>query len=206
VPGYENDKGCVSGEIKVAIFRMRVPPARVLKLVPEQRGTGGLESSPSLTDEAMREGAATGAMPVAALTLDTGLLATGIVMSAASDTSTKPVRQWIILSFLLAFIGYGIGAAALSLGGAETTFVVSADWSAFGALFILALAVERALEPVSERLGPSTADAANERDKAQACAERAVLNLSQKGQQLAARPSDTKMETAETNAEKVATS
>src|SRR4051794_5591476 len=56
--------------------------------------------------------------------------------------------------------------------------MVSADWSAFGTVFIFALAVERALEPLSERLGPSTADAARKRDRAQAKAEQKALSMS----------------------------
>src|SRR4051812_31610710 len=104
------DRGCVSGEIEVAIVRMRVPPARVLRLVPEQRGMERLESLHPWTGEATREIAATGAMPEAAELLDTGLLATGTVMSAASDTSAKPGPKWIMLSLVLALIGYAIGA------------------------------------------------------------------------------------------------
>ena len=56
--------------------------------------------------------------------------------------------------------------------GKTDLLVVSSSWSAFGALFVLALAVERIIEPFSEWLGPSTTDAAVKRDQEVVAAER----------------------------------
>lgn len=70
--------------------------------------------------------------------------------------------------------GYAIGLPLLGstpAQGKTDLLVVSSNWSAFGALFVLALAVERLLEPFSEWLGPSTTDAAVKRDKEVAAAE-----------------------------------
>ncbi len=60
----------------------------------------------------------------------------------------------IVTSFGVAAMAY---ASVLALhGSTQSTYRISSEWSAFAGLFILALAVERALEPFSKYLGPDT--------------------------------------------------
>ncbi len=59
-------------------------------------------------------------------------------------------------------MGLGIPAASFLLawrlhGSTASTYRTDGQWSAFAGLFILALAVERALEPFSAKLGPDKA-------------------------------------------------
>jgi hypothetical protein len=49
-------------------------------------------------------------------------------------------------------------------GNTSSTYRIDSNWGAFTGLFILALAIERALEPFSRRLGPDTTKAKNARD------------------------------------------
>ena len=72
-------------------------------------------------------------------------------------------------------LGLGIAAAAFLLawglhGNTSSTYRIDNQWGAFTGLFILALAIERALEPFSRRLGPDTTKAKKERDRALASA------------------------------------
>jgi len=93
---------------------------------------------------------------------------------AASDISPRPVSWWLAAAVAIIGAGYGVGIALLGTKapqGKTDLLVVSSSWSAFGALFVLALAVERLINPVSEWLGPSTTDAAVERDKKVAAAQ-----------------------------------
>ena len=55
-------------------------------------------------------------------------------------------------------------------GNSSSTYRIDSHWGAFTGLFILALAIERALEPFSRRLGPDTTKAKNARDRQLACA------------------------------------
>jgi len=60
-----------------------------------------------------------------------------------------------------AVLGFGIAVAAFLAawglhGNTSSTYRVDGQWSAFTGLFILALAIERALEPFSRKLGPDT--------------------------------------------------
>jgi hypothetical protein len=50
-------------------------------------------------------------------------------------------------------------------GNKSSTYRIDSQWSAFTGLFILALAIERALEPFSPKLGPDTSKLQAERDK-----------------------------------------
>lgn len=59
-------------------------------------------------------------------------------------------------------LGLGIPAASFLVswrlhGGTASTYRIDCQWSAFTGLFILALAIERALEPFSAKLGPDKA-------------------------------------------------
>ena len=67
-------------------------------------------------------------------------------------------------------LGLGIPAAAFFMawgvhGSNSSTYRIDSQWSALTGLFILALAIERALEPFSRKLGPDTTKFKAERDK-----------------------------------------
>jgi hypothetical protein len=71
-------------------------------------------------------------------------------------------------------IGYtvlGVGLATTAFfvawglhGSRSSTYRIDNQWSALTGLFILALAIERALEPFSRKLGPDTTNAKDKRD------------------------------------------
>ena len=66
-------------------------------------------------------------------------------------------------------LGLAVGAffAAWGLhGSASSTYRIDNQWSALTGLFILALAIERALEPFSRKLGPDTTKRKVKRDEA----------------------------------------
>lgn len=71
-----------------------------------------------------------------------------------------------------------LGTAAASFlvawwlhGNAASTYRIGSQWDAFAGLFILALAIERALEPFSRKLGPDTTERKDARDRALASAQ-----------------------------------
>src|SRR5215472_14834731 len=73
-------------------------------------------------------------------------------------------------------LGLAVGAffAAWGLhGSASSTYRIDNQWSALTGLFILALAIERALEPFSRKLGPDTTKRKVKRDEALAHPRRA---------------------------------
>jgi hypothetical protein len=66
-------------------------------------------------------------------------------------------------------LGLGIPAVAFLMawglhGSNSSTYRIDSQWSALTGLFILALAIERALEPFSRKLGPDTTKLKVERD------------------------------------------
>jgi hypothetical protein len=66
-------------------------------------------------------------------------------------------------------LGLAVGAffAAWGLhGSASSTYRIDNQWSALTGLFILALAIERALEPFSRKLGPDTTKLKAQQDEA----------------------------------------
>ena len=68
-------------------------------------------------------------------------------------------------------LGLGIAVASFFTawrlhGSTASTYRIDSQWSAFTGLFILALAIERALEPFSRKLGPDTAKRKHARDRA----------------------------------------
>ena len=68
-------------------------------------------------------------------------------------------------------LGLAVGAffAAWGLhGSASSTYRIDNQWSALTGLFILALAIERALEPFSRKLGPDTTKCKDNKDQAMA--------------------------------------
>ena len=69
-------------------------------------------------------------------------------------------------------LGVGLAAAAFLIawrlhGNRSSTYRIDNQWSALTGLFILALAIERALEPFSRKLGQDTTRAKEERDAPQ---------------------------------------
>ena len=71
---------------------------------------------------------------------------------------TKPGKHQQLWYTVLAL---GIAAAAFAAawrlhGNTASTYRIGSQWGAFTGLFILALAIERALEPFSRKLGPDT--------------------------------------------------
>ena len=68
-------------------------------------------------------------------------------------------------------LGLGIPTASFLVawglhGSTASTYRIDSQWSALTGLFILALAIERALEPFSRKLGPDTAKRLDARDRA----------------------------------------
>ena len=69
-----------------------------------------------------------------------------------------------------AVLAFGIATAAFLAawalhGNTSSTYRVDGQWSAFTGLFILALAIERALEPFSRKLGPDTTKRKDAKDR-----------------------------------------
>ena len=70
----------------------------------------------------------------------------------------------IVTSFGVVAVAYVI---VLELhGAAHSTYRIASEWNAFAGLFIVALAIERALEPFTKYLGPDTAVLQQRRDEA----------------------------------------
>jgi hypothetical protein len=72
--------------------------------------------------------------------------------------------------FWYTVLGLGLAAGAFFAawglhGSASSTYRIDNQWSALTGLFILALAIERALEPFSRKLGPDTTMRKAKRDK-----------------------------------------
>ena len=76
------------------------------------------------------------------------------VAPTASARADDKTWKSIVTSFGVAAMAYVI---VLDLHGtAHSTYRIGSEWSAFAGLFILALAIERALEPFTKYLGPDT--------------------------------------------------
>lgn len=111
-------------------------------------------------------------------TMSTPLL--GNVWSPLTNVWSSPANVWSSLKRVRAKVGdrgmsivtsFGVAAMAyasvLTLHGSpQSTYRISSEWSAFAGLFILALAVERTLEPFSKYLGPDTDALKQQRDEA----------------------------------------
>jgi hypothetical protein len=72
--------------------------------------------------------------------------------------------------FCYTVLGLGLAVGAFFTawrlhGSASSTYRIDNQWSAVTGLFILALAIERALEPFSRKLGPDTTKCKENKDK-----------------------------------------
>lgn len=91
--------------------------------------------------------------------LTAGRTGTPAVKAPAGDYGgTRPGKHQQLWYTVLAL---GIAAASFAgawrlHGNASSTYRIDSQWGAFTGLFILALAIERALEPFSRKLGPDT--------------------------------------------------
>jgi len=75
--------------------------------------------------------------------------------------------------FCYTVLGLGLAVGAFFTawrlhGSASSTYRIDNQWSAVTGLFILALAIERALEPFSRKLGPDTTKCKDNKDQAMA--------------------------------------
>jgi hypothetical protein len=87
------------------------------------------------------------------------------------DRWVTKLRRHKQLSYTI--LALGIAAASFLAawrlhGNTSSTYRINSQWGAFTGLFILALAIERALEPFSRKLGPDTTASKDARDKARA--------------------------------------
>jgi hypothetical protein len=95
---------------------------------------------------------------------------------------------FVVVSVAIVVVGYIIGRGLLGdapacRSGATCKgdlLVVSSNWSAFGALFVAALAIERVIEPVSDFLGPNTKNASKQAKKKVAAAKSAPADKGSK--------------------------
>ena len=72
----------------------------------------------------------------------------------ASHRAAERTRRSIVASFGVVLVAY---VAVLELHGtAPSTYRIASEWSALAGVFIIALAIERALEPFTKYLGPDT--------------------------------------------------
>jgi hypothetical protein len=82
-----------------------------------------------------------------------------------------PMRPGEHQQFWYTVLGLGLAVGAFFTawglhGSASSTYRIDNQWSALTGLFILALAIERALEPFSRKLGPDTTKRKAKRDEA----------------------------------------
>jgi hypothetical protein len=95
---------------------------------------------------------------------------------------------FVVVSVAIVVVGYLIGRGLLGDAPACKTgatckidlLVVSSNWSAFGALFVAALAIERVIEPVSDFLGPNTKNASKQAKTKVAAAKSATADKGSK--------------------------
>ena len=93
--------------------------------------------------------------------------APAVEVPAGERGGTKPGGHEQLWSTV---VGLGIPAASFLLawglhGSTASTYRIDSQWSALTGLFVLALAIERALEPFSRKLGPDTTKRKDARDR-----------------------------------------
>jgi hypothetical protein len=96
-----------------------------------------------------------------------------LTMGTEDETSSLPASavrsaEWTWRSIGVAFFVAAATYATVLFfhGTVQSTYRIGGDWSAFAGLFVLALAIERALEPFTRFLGPDTAELEHLRNKA----------------------------------------
>lgn len=85
-------------------------------------------------------------------------------MPAARSTWDRGMWASIGTGFTIAAVVYGL--AVVVHGGHHSSYRIDSQWSAFAGMFVLALAIERLLEPFSRYLGPDTDPLKQQRDEA----------------------------------------
>lgn len=78
------------------------------------------------------------------------------ITNGKEKVSPERTAWWLILALIIIAVGYALG---LWLLGPEPLPAISSGGAALGIIFLIALAIERVLEPLSRWLGPSAADA-----------------------------------------------
>src|SRR5260370_7432737 len=84
------------------------------------------------------------------------------------DRWLTKLRKYEQLSYTVLALGIAVASflAAWRLhGNTSSTYRINSQWGAFTGLFILALAIERALEPFSRKLGPAPTASNDPREK-----------------------------------------
>jgi len=121
---------------------------------------------------------AVGIMAASFLTLRTGAPVAGAPVAEAQavvrpSLPPTPGKQEHLRSTVVALgIAVALFFAAWRLhGNTSSAYRIDSQWGAFAGLFILALAIERAIEPFSRRLGPDTTTFKAARDKILASAQ-----------------------------------
>ena len=88
------------------------------------------------------------------------------VASAPAESAVRsPDKTWrsVAAGFSVAAVVYLV--ALLVHGSTQSTYRIGSDWSAFAGLFVIALAIERALEPFTKYLGPDTEELEQNRNE-----------------------------------------
>ena len=86
-----------------------------------------------------------------------------------TDRAADESRRRQLLSYTFGF-GFAVACfffAWMLHGSSASTYRMDSEWSAFAGLFILALAIERALEPFSRKLGPDSTERKKAGDRAE---------------------------------------
>ena len=105
---------------------------------------------------------------MAVLTADRTVTPAGEAPARDYDGTEPGKHQQLWYTVLALAIASAAFAGAWWLHGyTSSTYRIDSQWGAFTGLFILALAIERALEPFSRKLGPDTTRAKEERDAPQ---------------------------------------
>src|SRR5580700_2815567 len=87
----------------------------------------------------------------------------------AGDYSSRMLRAHEHSLYTVLALGIAVAAYLMAWalhGNASSSYHIDSQWGALTGLFILALAVERAVEPFSRMLGPDTAKRMDARDRA----------------------------------------
>jgi hypothetical protein len=86
-----------------------------------------------------------------------------------TDCAADEDRRRQLLSYTFGF-GFAVACfffAWVLHGSSASSYRIGSEWSAFAGLFILALAIERALEPFSRKLGPDSTERKKAGDRAE---------------------------------------